>query len=224
MKKRESRAILFIDYHAFPRKSIRIGGCIMNLLSILLKALLGKSTLTALAKKTGLTAEKVQEQLKKLEAYHFLSYAPRNDKPQVLFLSEFVDTKHFNLSKENYHDRKREAEARVKAVVEFVNNDEECRSVQLLRYFNEKTSKRCGRCDVCRKNDSHSVVAYNSIEEKLKSMVSEDAVPIKSVLTSCNEYEEGEVLEAIRFLADNGVLQLEAGGSVRQRGHKKSRH
>ena len=80
------------------------------------------------------------------------------------------------------------------------------------------------RCDVCRKNDSHSVVAYNSIEEKLKSMVSEDAVPIKSVLTSCNEYEEGEVLEAIRFLADNGVLQLEAGGSVRQRGHKKSRH
>ena len=177
-----------------------------------------------LAKKTGLTAEKVQEQLKKLEAYHFLSYAPRNDKPQVLFLSEFVDTKHFNLSKENYHDRKREAEARVKAVVEFVNNDEECRSVQLLRYFNEKTSKRCGRCDVCRKNDSCSVVAYNSIEEKLKSMVSEDAVPIKSVLSSCNEYEEGEVLEAIRFLADNGVLQLEAGGSVRQRGHKKSRH
>ena len=162
--------------------------------------------------------------MKKLEAYHFLSYAPRNDKPQVLFLSEFVDTKHFNLSKENYHDRKREAEARVKAVVEFVNNDEECRSVQLLRYFNEKTSKRCGRCDVCRKNDSHSVVAYNSIEEKLKSMVSEDAVPIKSVLSSCNEYEEGEVLEAIRFLADNGVLQLEAGGSVRQRGYKKSRH
>ncbi len=177
-----------------------------------------------LAKKTGLTAEKVQEQLKKLEAYHFLSYAPRNDKPQVLFLSEFVDTKHFNLSKENYHDRKREAEARVKAVVEFVNNDEECRSVQLLRYFNEKTSKRCGRCDVCRKNDSCCVVAYNSIEEKLKSMVSEDAVPIKSVLSSCKEYEEGEVLEAIRFLADNGVLQLEAGGSVRQRGHKKSRH
>ena len=177
-----------------------------------------------LAKKTGLTAEKVQEQLKKLEAYHFLSYAPRNDKPQVLFLSEFVDTKHFNLSKENYHDRKREAEARVKAVIEFVNNDEECRSVQLLRYFNEKTSKRCGRCDVCRQNDSHSVVSYNSIEEKLKSMVSEDAVPIKSVLSSCKEYEEGEVLEAIRFLADNGVLQLEAGGSVRQREHKKSRH
>jgi hypothetical protein len=40
-----------------------------------------------LAKKSGLTTEKVVEQLKKLESYHFVSYAPRNDKPQVLFLS-----------------------------------------------------------------------------------------------------------------------------------------
>ena len=41
----------------------------------------------ALAKKSGLTSEKVVEQLKKLEAYNFLSYAQRNNKPQVLFLS-----------------------------------------------------------------------------------------------------------------------------------------
>ena len=75
-----------------------------------------------LAKKTGLTAEKVMEQLKKLETYNFLSYSPRNDKPQVLFLSEFVDTKHFGLSKENYYNRKKDAEARVKAVIDFVNS------------------------------------------------------------------------------------------------------
>ena len=176
-----------------------------------------------LAKKTGLTAEKVQEQLKKLEAYHFLSYAPRNDKPQVLFLSEFVDTKHFNLSKENYHDRKQEAESRVKAVIDFVNNDEECRSMQLLRYFNEKISKRCGRCDVCRSHADGAVVAYSSIEEKLESVLREEALPIKSLLCQCNEYEEDKVMDAIRFLVDNGVLQLEGDGCVRRKGYKKSR-
>ena len=62
-----------------------------------------------LAKKTGITADKVREQLMKLDAYRFLTYVPRNDKPQVLFLSEFVDTKHFGLSNENYHDRKKDA-------------------------------------------------------------------------------------------------------------------
>ena len=176
-----------------------------------------------LAKKTGLTADKVVEQLKKLEEYNFLSYAPRNDKPQILFLSEFVDTRHFNLSKENYYDRKKDAESRVKAVIDFVNNDEECRSVQLLRYFNEATDKACGRCDVCQKRKS-GVVAYKEIDEKLRNVLSEDTLPIQSVLQQCNEFEEDKVLDAIRYLADNGVLQLDEGNRVGWKGHKKSRH
>ncbi|KWW41720.1 MAG: ATP-dependent DNA helicase RecQ [bacterium F083] len=176
-----------------------------------------------LAKKTGLTADKVVEQLKKLEEYNFLSYAPRNDKPQILFLSEFVDTRHFNLSKENYYDRKKDAESRVKAVIDFVNNDEECRSVQLLRYFNEATDKACGRCDVCQKRKS-GVAAYKEIDEKLRNVLSEDTLPIQSVLQQCNEFEEDKVLDAIRYLADNGVLQIEEGKRVGWKGHKKSRH
>ena len=176
-----------------------------------------------LAKKTGLTADKVVEQLKKLEEYNFLSYAPRNDKPQILFLSEFVDTRHFNLSKENYYDRKKDAESRVKAVIDFVNNDEECRSVQLLRYFNEETDKACGRCDVCQKRKS-GVAAYKEIDEKLRNVLGEDTLPIQSVLQQCNEFEEDKVLDAIRYLADNGVLQLDEGNRVGWKGHKKSRH
>ena len=176
-----------------------------------------------MAKKTGLTVEKVVDQLKKLEAYHFLSYAPRNDKPQVLFLSEFVDTKHFNLSKEHYHDRKHEAELRVKAVVDFVNNDEECRSVQLLRYFNEKAKCNCGRCDVC-KRQGKAPVPYRSIEEKLESVMHENALSVQDVLSQCKEYDASEVLDAIRFLVDNEVLQLGKDGAVSRKGHKKSRH
>ncbi len=175
-----------------------------------------------LAKKTGLTVEKVTEQLKKLEAYNFLSYAPRNDKPQILFLSEFVDTKHFGLSKENYYDRKKDAEERVKAVVDFVNNDEECRSVQLLRYFNEKTRKTCGRCDVCLSHGAQRV-PYAKVEEKLESVMRETAQPMKEVLEQCREFDEGQVLDAIRFLADNEVLQVGKDGLVSRKANKKSR-
>ena len=174
-----------------------------------------------IAKKIGLTVEKVQEQLKKLEAYNFLSYAPRNDKPQVLFLTEFVDTKHFNLSKENYHDRKRDAEARVQAVIDFVNNDDDCRSVQLLRYFNERTNKVCGRCDVCRKHGSQPV-SYASIEQRLESIVSESSESVESVVMKCGDVDEAEVLDSIRFLVDSGVLKLDKEGRLSQ--NKKSRH
>ena len=175
-----------------------------------------------LAKKTGLASDKVVEQLKKLESYQFLSYAPRNDKPQVLFLSEFVDSKHFGLSKENYYDRKKDAEERVKAVIDFVNNDEECRSVQLLRYFNEKTKKACGRCDVCLKQDQHRV-PYDSIEERVQSVMRETGQPMKDILSQCSDIEESQVLDAIRFLVDNDVLQYEKDGTIKKKCNKKSR-
>ena len=175
-----------------------------------------------LAKKAGLASDKVVEQLKKLESYQFLSYAPRNDKPQVLFLSEFVDSKHFGLSKENYYDRKKDAEERVKAVIDFVNNDEECRSVQLLRYFNEKTRKNCGRCDVCLKQ-GRLQVPYDSIEQRVQSVMRETGQPMKDILSQCSDMEESQVLDAIRFLIDNDVLQYEKDGTIKKKCNKKSR-
>lgn len=175
----------------------------------------------AMASKVGTTPEKIIDQLKRLESYNFLSYAPRNDKPQILFLSEFVGTRHFGLTKENYYDRKKDAEERVKAVIDFVNNDEECRSVQLLRYFNEKTRKTCGHCDVCMKR-ANNRMPYAMIEEKVQSLIGEAVLSMQDVLARCTEYDEEHVLDAVRFLIDNGVLQLEKDGSVRK-GNKKSR-
>ena len=175
-----------------------------------------------LAKKTGLTADAVVEQLKKLESYNFLSYSPRNDKPQVLFLSEFVDAKHFGLSKENYYDRKKDAEGRVKAVIDFVTNDEECRSVQLLRYFNEKAKGACGRCDVCMTKRPHRV-PYQSIDEKLETILHEEPQPMSEVLKQCQEYDEAQVLDAIRFMIDEGKLQMDGQDTVKRTRNKKSR-
>jgi len=170
-----------------------------------------------LAKRVGVPLEKLQKQLKTLDDYHFLTYIPRNDKPQVLFLSEFVDTKYFNLSKENYHNRKKDAEARVKAVIDFVNNDEECRSVQLLRYFNEETCQTCGQCDVCQKQGKNRV-PYGTIEEKLRSVMREESQSVREVLSKCGEYDDAKVLDSIRFLIDNGVIQMDGEGKVKRKG------
>ena len=170
-----------------------------------------------LAKRVGVPLEKLQKQLKTLDDYQFLTYLPRNDKPQVLFLSEFVDTKHFNLSKENYHSRKKDAEARVKAVIDFVNNDEECRSVQLLRYFNEESCQTCGQCDVCLKQGKNRV-PYGTIEEKLRSVMREESQSVREVLSKCGEYDDAKVLDSIRFLIDNGVIQMDGEGKMKRKG------
>lgn len=209
------------DIYGFQLANVQYDGLIQYLLRNLPGVLTDfvKINEETIARKTGLSIEKVISQLKKLDEYHFLSYAPRNDKPQILFLHEFVDTKHFNLSKENYHDRKKDAEERIKAVIAFVNNDDECRSVQLLRYFNEKTNKRCGRCDVCIKHgkSGHSDKIYEQISSTIVAAAHESNLYMKDAMRLCSENTDTEVLDAIRLLVDEGVLSIDKMGYIKSK-------
>ena len=162
------------------------------------------------AQQTGLTVEQVTAQLKKMEAYNFLSYDPRKDKPQLQLMTEFLDTRYFVLSKENYLDRKKDAIERVKAVIDFVNNDQECRSIQLLRYFNERSSKPCGRCDVCLNHAEHTVNAdgFERISRKLTTLLHDRSLTFSAAVEAC-EGDEEEVAEVIRWMIDNGNLRID---------------
>ena len=160
------------------------------------------------AQKTGLTVDQVVAQLKKMEDYNFLTYSPRKDKPQIQLLTELLDTKYFALSKENYADRKRDALERVKAVIEFVNNDQECRSIQLLRYFNESSNKPCGRCDVCVSHADRVMgnKEYGDISRNLVDLLRIKSMSIAEAVEACQGFEEEEVVEAIRWMIDEGTL------------------
>ena len=163
------------------------------------------------AQKTGMTVDQVVAQLKKMEAYNFLTYDPRKDKPQIQLLTELLDTRYFTISDENYRDRKRDAEERVGAVINFVNNDQECRSVQLLRYFNETTHKVCGHCDVCLNHSEHrlQVTEYEQIHDSLVGILRERPLSVKDASEACHGHDEEEVVEAIRWMVDNGVLDID---------------
>ena len=150
--------------------------------------------------KLGIDVEKVEHILQKLDKLNFLSYIPRSDKPQIQFLTERQDTRHFALSDEVYKDRKEDATKRVQSVIDFVNNDDECRSVQLLRYFGEKIKTRCGKCDVCnirnqmKINDEEYRNISNIILDELKKRV----VPLYETPSLAKNYLEEKVLETVR--------------------------
>ena len=161
------------------------------------------------AQKTGLTVDKVVAMLKKLDSYQFLTYLPRNEKPQIQLMTELLDTRYFGLSKEVYADRKSDALARVRAVIDFVNNDQECRSVQLLRYFNEDKARPCGRCDVCVAHADKDLPSssYEQIRQALLPVLKERPLTVYGAAQVCSDHDEDEVVEAIRWMIDNGVIR-----------------
>jgi ATP-dependent DNA helicase RecQ len=101
-----------------------------------------------IAKECGLTPNEVYEALKGLTYQRILDYIPQKNSAYITYLQRRVEGRHLYFSPMVYKERKKNYEERIQAMVDYVE-EEECRSVQLLRYFGEHVTSVCGHCDVC---------------------------------------------------------------------------
>ncbi len=102
-----------------------------------------------IASHTGMEQNTVYLILKSLSKQHIVHFIPQRKMPRITYLRDRVEMENVAIPKEVYEYRRAAMEKKIDAVVEYVNNDRECRSRQLLRYFGEKPKHDCGRCDVC---------------------------------------------------------------------------
>ena len=177
-----------------------------------------------ISQKLGVDVEKVENTLKKLEKYNFLTYIQRSDKPQIQYLTERQDTRYFALSDEVYKDRKDDATQRVQAVIDFVNNDSECRSVQLLRYFGEKIKSRCGKCDVCNIRNQMNIndEEFKNISDIILEELKKRVVPLYETPSLAKNFLEEKVLETVRWMLDNGTIEQDENGNLKEKGKQWS--
>ena len=170
-----------------------------------------------ISQKTGMPVDKISRQLSQLERLNFMTYIPRSDRPNIQFLTERMDSRHFHLSDEVYKNRKDDAARRARAVINFVNNDKECRSVQLLRYFGEDIKKSCDKCDVCSSQNKMNIneKEYQDISENIIHELRESDSNIYNVLNKINQYHEEKVLKTIRIMIDNNIIRQDSEGNLK---------
>lgn len=129
---------------------------------------------TIIAYSTGLERNTVYLILKALSKRHIVHFIPQRKTPRITYLKDRVEMSDLFIPKNVYEDRRKLMESKIKAILKYVKNDEECRSVQLLKYFGEKTNNKCGKCDVCvslvGKPDKHDI---EKAVEKLNQLLSD---------------------------------------------------
>jgi len=87
-----------------------------------------------------------------LSLLHILKYIP-SDKATVICLHhDRLQPKNVNLDVKRYEQLKKSMHDRSLAMIDYVEEEDECRSRRLLRYFGQSDSKDCGNCDICRGN------------------------------------------------------------------------
>ena len=95
-----------------------------------------------------LSTRQLHELLASLAQRHIITYIPHDTANTLTFTRERQTD--INLSTDIYDNHRQQYIEKLKAMVEYADNNLYCRSQLLLSYFGETDASTCGSCDVCR--------------------------------------------------------------------------
>lgn len=153
--------------------------------------------------------EQLRNHFKMLIKMDVMDYQPESNQPEIVFVSERLHEKDLYISSDNYQKRKEAAQIRLKAISHYVSNDHKCRSQQLLSYFGEEGSKRCGMCDVCLKRNKTdlSQLEFDQVVELIKPILKSKPLMLDELVFEIDTLDADHIINAIQFLRDNGKIK-----------------
>lgn len=148
-----------------------------------------------LAKTLKTTSTKIKKVLTKLHEKEIIEYKEVNSNHDLFFLLPREDDKTINRFSKSIQTYLTQQRRKAQHLIDFIRNDEVCRSQQVLAYFGESFGEPCGMCDVCIRNK----------RRKNKVNLSEDLISLfqPNVLLSKNE-----ILEQIDAGEDTILIHL----------------
>ncbi|WP_315578921.1 ATP-dependent DNA helicase RecQ [Hoylesella oralis] len=124
-----------------------------------------------IAQQTGLNQQQVYLLLKGLSQRRILHFIPQRKTPYITYTQRREEMNKIIIPKEVYEMRKEQYVLRIQSMIHYAENDDVCRSRQLIRYFGEEKSRDCMLCDVCL--------------EHYTNQLSEDRIePAKAIITA----------------------------------------
>ena len=130
------------------------------------------------AKRMNATVASLESGLQFLHDRKVIVYEKRTTKPQITFTSNRLPSSDIYISEQNYKVLKENAVKRVQAMIDFIENTNECKSSSLLKYFGENTTIKCGKCNVCIEKNKSKKSNEQELIEKIRSIVAEE--PLRS--------------------------------------------
>lgn len=144
---------------------------------------------------TDLKREEIYAILKDLSMRRILHFIPRKKIPHITYKQRREESDTLIFPPEVYDKRKQEYTERINAIINYAENDNICRSRQLLRYFGETRSTDCGQCDICITHNYHGVLPEEIINAQ------------KSILNLLSDGRQHSVVEINKIKTDRNVLK-----------------
>ncbi len=162
-----------------------------------------------LAKNISTPIEKIKEQLSLLHNHQIIDYIKQSEKPQILLLKNRMYTDDFRFDYRSLELRKKQHLERIKAMIGYIKNSNNCRSVIIGNYFNDNEIEVCKFCDNCINSNQHETTEkeFSSIAQKILNDLKVQALNSKKVETIYKDYHPASIWKVIHFLqAEEKIL------------------
>lgn len=169
------------------------------------------------AQRLGRPVKEIQERLMQLDKNEVLDYTAREGRPRISFLTPRVEKQRISPSQEGYYARKKAAEERRQAMLDYAREEERCRSRTLLAYFGEKKAPECGICDICiqQKKSGLDRTEFQRLDEAIHRTLQESPMDIQKLQEAVQERDREKLLQVIRWNLEHGLLEQDEAQRLR---------
>ena len=157
----------------------------------------------AVAGRVGVPVSALRQLLYGLSVNHVIRYIPADHATIICLAHNRLMPGNIQLSPQRYKLLRSTFHERVQTMMDYVEEDSECRSQFLLRYFGQMESALCGKCDICRAGAAKP----KGLREKLAAWIEGMGGEYTLLdLRSAFGIAENSYLEVLRDMIDKGEV------------------
>lgn len=159
----------------------------------------------------------VKRELQLLKQHGILDYSPQKDVPQLSLLLNRMYADSFVINLKNYLERKKNFEARIKSIIDYIQNKFTCRSQIIAGYFNDLNVKACDICDNCinKKSIFISKDEFDQITSFILGFVDKNCVSVNDLLNNGRRFRKEKLWKIIDYLQEEKKLAVNMEGNIK---------
>ena len=165
----------------------------------------------AIAAHSGYTVERVKELLKRMWQLRIIRYIPANTSPMLFMDEERLPVKDIYISPDTYLHRKRLMHERFGSMLHYAEQQTECRSVVLQRYFGDDEATPCGVCDVCLALRRRQRNDEQSLRESILTLLGKEELSVRDLCQKIRREPEQIAAEVDKMLAEGKISATISG-------------
>ncbi|MEH6405829.1 MAG: ATP-dependent DNA helicase RecQ [Leeuwenhoekiella sp.] len=165
---------------------------------------------TVIAQKSNKKVSKVHAVLIQLAQDDMAVYDHINYDTSITFLVTREDERTINPIVPDIKAQNSRKIEQAEAFLNYINNKNLCRNVQLLSYFDETNAEPCGICDVClRQKQSANILAdKNKTQSEILNLLSEKNYSSRAMLKLLPDINERQILSILNEMLEKRLIKI----------------